>query len=424
MNSVSLPGGPSAVASHRMVRRGGFGLCLGLCLGLGLGLGLWLGVALPALPAAPVPTLAVDVDWSRLTEPGVIEVALPAGPRIFSLPTPASNVVAMSLLGPGAGSTRESAVWVFNQDATRLQVELPAVRGGGGAGQEAAVLVVEVSETTRQLPDGRIVFSALDAVVQGNKARLETHPGNHRIGFWTEAADSVSWSYKPTRWGRYDVELAYSADGGRGTEVVVEVAGQRLAAARPGTGSWYRYRTLPLGRIYLAKSDPFQVKVSCPSLKGPAALNLKAVILRPAPEGEPIFQQPGGDVALHARDALTHSTTMRYEPATNKNCLGYWVNPRDWAEWEFTLSQPGTFEVELWQGCGKGQGGSEVAVQAGGSRLSFVVEDTGHFQNFVPRRLGRVTFASRGPQRLAVLPIRKQGAAVMDVRLVRLIPVP
>jgi hypothetical protein len=36
---------------------------------------------------------------------------------------------------------------------------------------------------------------------------------------------------------------------------------------RPSTGSWYRYRTIPIGRLYLAKSDPFTVRASCQTLK-------------------------------------------------------------------------------------------------------------------------------------------------------------
>ena len=143
---------------------------------------------------------------------------------------------------------------------------------------------------------------------------------------------------------------------------------------------------------------------------------------RPAPEGKPVAQDRSGAVILEARDAIAHAVMMRYEPATNKNCLGYWVNPNDWAEWQFTLARPGTFEIELWQGCGKEQGGSDVAVEVGGQRFTFVVEETGHFQIFLPRRIGRVHLAKPGRYSLAVRPQRKQAAAVMDIRQVRLIP--
>jgi len=114
---------------------------------------------------------------------------------------------------------------------------------------------------------------------------------------------------------------------------------------------------------------------------------------------------------------------LRYEPATNKNCLGYWVDPNDWADWEFTVTQPGTFELELWQGCGKGQGGSDAEVEVGGRKFGFVVEETGHFQNFVPRRLGQVNLLTPGTHSLAIRATRKQAGAVMDVQQVRLVPV-
>src|SRR5882672_6358859 len=77
----------------------------------------------------------------------------------------------------------------------------------------------------------------------------------------------------------------------------------------------------------------------------------------------PIIQDSSGVIALAASNAVTHGTQLRYEPATNKNCLGYWTKVEDWADWQFKVTQPGTFEVELWQGCGQGQGGSEVAVE-------------------------------------------------------------
>src|SRR6185503_944914 len=233
------------------------------------------------------------------------------GQTNLPLPTPASNVVAAYVL---QGRYRQPLSWVFNQDATQLHLELPA--HGPSHSPAPARLYLESAERTTQFADGRIVFSALDAVVHGNRAKLESHPGNHRIGFWTDPSDSVSWTYKPTRWGKYDVELAYSAAGGDGTELEIEVAGQKLSVARPSTGTWYRYSTVPVGRVYVAKAEPFTVRASCKTLRGAAALNLKAVILRPAPEGKPLVQDPSGAVTLAAADAITHSTVMRFEPAT------------------------------------------------------------------------------------------------------------
>jgi hypothetical protein len=352
-------------------------------------------------------------------QPGVLRFEISAWPvdGRLALPTPFPEIVSARLLGGGEPLPLS---WVFNTDASQLTLEL----GPANSRAIPARCLVETAERTGQLADGRIVFLAADAQVTGGHARLESHPGNHRIGFWTDPSNSVTWDYKPTRWGMYDVELTYSAEGGDGTEVEVELAGKTLTGKRPSTGSWYRYRTLPLGRFYLAKAEPFVVRAGCKRMTGAAVMNLKALTLRPAPEGGPVAQDAAGLVTLHARDAITHSVMLRYEPATNKNCLGYWVNPADWAEWEFEVTRPGSFAVEVFQGCGAGMGGSEVEVEVGGRKFKFVVEDTGHFQHFIPRELGQVTFPRVGSYSLAIRPARKQAAAVMDIQQVKLRPVP
>jgi hypothetical protein len=130
------------------------------------------------------------------------------------------------------------------------------------------------------------------------------------------------------------------------------------------------------------------------------------------------------EILLHSSKAIVHGETLRYEPATNKITLGYWTNPKDWAEWKFSVDRPGVFEIEVLQGCGRGQGGSDVNVEAAGQTNSFVVEDTGGFQNFVPRKIGRAHFWRAGEFSLALKPQNKKRAAVMDVRQVRLVRVP
>ncbi len=132
---------------------------------------------------------------------------------------------------------------------------------------------------------------------------------------------------------------------------------------------------------------------------------------------------PQAIIELPASRAVVHGETLRYEPEAHKNCLGYWTRVEDWAEWTFEVPAAGRFAVEVWQGCGKGQGGSEVAVHVDDHRFDFVVEDTGHFQNFTPRLLGQVELAA-GEHTLALKPRSKKAAAVMDVRRVRLLPVP
>jgi acetyl esterase/lipase len=130
-----------------------------------------------------------------------------------------------------------------------------------------------------------------------------------------------------------------------------------------------------------------------------------------------------GSVTLAAHDAVTHGEKLRYEPQPHKNTVGYWTNKDDWCQWQCYVERPGKYEVRILQGCGQGQGGSEVEVRIGDHSLAFTVDDTGHFQNFKERMLGVVTLTAPQVHTLQIRPRTKAAAAVMDVRQVRLIRV-
>jgi arylsulfatase A len=145
--------------------------------------------------------------------------------------------------------------------------------------------------------------------------------------------------------------------------------------------------------------------------------------MKPNPDYVPNPQSREGVVTLPARMAEVHGVQLRYEPLPHKNTLGFWTRADDWAAWEFMLTKPGAFAVEVLQGCGKGQGGSEIEVSLDGQALTFTVEDTGHFQNFKARTIGRVKLDKAGRYTLAVKVKKKAAGAVMDLRAVTLKPV-
>lgn len=147
-----------------------------------------------------------------------------------------------------------------------------------------------------------------------------------------------------------------------------------------------------------------------------------AQIMSPNPGYVPNPQMPNGNIPLPARTADIEGTQLRYEPLPHKNTLGFWTQVNDRAKWDFTVTKPGTFTVEVLQGCGTGQGGSEVAVLVGEQQLTFTVEDTGGFQKFRPREIGTVTLETPGLYSLTIQPMKKARAAVMDVRQVVLKP--
>jgi len=161
------------------------------------------------------------------------------------------------------------------------------------------------------------------------------------------------------------------------------------------------------------------------SAAGPDVVQVE-VVGKPRPAGTPVVTDPSedGKIVLPAHVAVTHGRLLRYEPQPHKNTVGYWADETDWVEWQFRAAKPGAYTVQLLQGCGKGQGGSAVKVVVAGQTLDTTVEDTGHFQNFVEKEVGKVTIEKAGDYSLEIRAVKKAKGAVMDVRQVRLVPAP
>jgi arylsulfatase A-like enzyme len=144
-------------------------------------------------------------------------------------------------------------------------------------------------------------------------------------------------------------------------------------------------------------------------------VRMNAVLARGPAKKSTVEAGPGA-ILLHAREAKVHGSNLRYESEPDKDTLGSWVQREDWVEWEFDSSSPGNFEVEVLQACGKGSGGATVEVIVAGQTLTFDVEETGHFQRFVPRTIGLVHLEKAGRYYLAVKVKSKPSTAVMDLR--------
>ena len=128
---------------------------------------------------------------------------------------------------------------------------------------------------------------------------------------------------------------------------------------------------------------------------------------------------PNALIFLEARDAKVQAKKLKYEDPPQKDTLGFWVDPTDTAAWTFQVAKPGKYRVSILQGCGKGNGGSTVALEVGTAKAEFTVEETGHFQRFIAREVG-VLDLTAGENTLTVRPLKKKGAAVMDLRRVTL----
>lgn len=131
----------------------------------------------------------------------------------------------------------------------------------------------------------------------------------------------------------------------------------------------------------------------------------------------------GGFVMLEAANGEVHGARLIYEADPVKDTIGRWSDPLDWVSWDCRVPASGRYAVEVLQGCGKGHGGSVVEVRIGEAAVQFEVEETGHFQRFVSRRVGVLDLAA-GAASLSVRAVTKKGGAVMDLRRVTLVRVP
>jgi hypothetical protein len=142
----------------------------------------------------------------------------------------------------------------------------------------------------------------------------------------------------------------------------------------------------------------------------------------PSPDYKPNPPNKDGVITLPARTALVSGVQLRFEPLPHKNTLGFWTNKDDYATFDFTVENPGTFAVEVLQGCGKGSGGAEVELAVGDEKVTFTVKDTGGFQNFEARAVGTLKLEKAGRHALTVKAKTKPGVAVMDLRQIVLKP--
>ena len=343
--------------------------------------------------------------WSQFSEVAgkpkryLTEVPESASVKTLLLPSNAPNIIKVLV-------DKKVSPFEHDQKLNRIAIELDR--------NKKRLIEVETADNSKQLGDGRIIFSSIDAKIKGNTAKLEKNPSNYRIGFWSNLSDSIFWNYKATRWGMYDVELTYSLESKK-SKIHIQIGDKSINSEIQATNSWYKYNTVRLGKIYLPKSGQYLISVKGVEKESAAVMNFKSLVLVPTSEGKEIIQS-GRNISLHSRDSKVNGVTLRYEPAQKKQCLGYWSNPSDWASWDFIVKEPGDYTVTVRQGCGRGHGGSKVSIISGTQKLIFNAEDTGGFQNWKNIDIGSIKLKEPGLNILEVRPLEKKSVAVMDIQ--------
>ncbi len=226
-------------------------------------------------------------------------------------------------------------------------------------------------------------------------------------------------SFNAKRWGRYEVRVTYTLRNATlGTQFRFAQQPMKktlIASSQP--------KKVVYGTVYVDKATLYPFSLYAAATGTEPGFEIHEVAFVPAPEGPAPVQAADGSITLEASSATTWSESMRYEPKSEKNCLGFWTSEDDFAEWDFEVTKPGRYKVTVVHGCGTGNEGSQVAVKVGEQEFKFNVKDTGGFQKWSEEHVGEVEIKKAGKMRLVIDPVSKTKSAVLDVNKVVLTPV-
>ena len=132
-------------------------------------------------------------------------------------------------------------------------------------------------------PAGTIVLPARDATLEAGDGTMQFH-GKERgvIGHWNSTNSVAAWKVTVPAKATYRVILTIACDvTNAGSEVSVEMGGQRATGVVPDTGGWGVMKDQDLGPVLLRKPGEYELTVRATKRPHSAVMNLKAVKLVP-----------------------------------------------------------------------------------------------------------------------------------------------
>jgi alpha-L-fucosidase len=131
-----------------------------------------------------------------------------------------------------------------------------------------------------------------------------------------------------------------------------------------------------------------------------------------------LTQESDGSIVLPAREARLHGSELQYETGEQRDNIGFWTNPDDWADWEFKVTRPGNFDVTA-EVAALERASFEVSV--GDSAARGEAAATGDYGRFRAVKLGTLHIASPGKVTLVVRSV-KNGWHPLNLKAIRLNP--
>jgi Alpha-L-fucosidase len=130
------------------------------------------------------------------------------------------------------------------------------------------------------------------------------------------------------------------------------------------------------------------------------------------------MQASDGSINLLASEARFHGDQIRYESGHQRDNIGFWTDPADWADWEFTVTKPGNFEVIAEVAAPEA---ASLEISIGDQKLKAEATVTGDYAKFKTVKLGRLEIKSTGKTTLALHALQ-EGWHPLNVKSIQLKP--
>ncbi|HEX3719389.1 MAG TPA: alpha-L-fucosidase [Verrucomicrobiae bacterium] len=132
-----------------------------------------------------------------------------------------------------------------------------------------------------------------------------------------------------------------------------------------------------------------------------------------------ISQDYDGSISLPASEAVLHGSDIQTESISDRESIGYWTNPENWAEWTFKVTTPGRFAVSADVA---GPNAVSLDLSIGDSHLRADAPATGSYQKFKTAKFGSIEIQTPGITTLSIHPV-KEGWQPVNLRSMRLTPI-
>ncbi len=135
-------------------------------------------------------------------------------------------------------------------------------------------------------------------------------------------------------------------------------------------------------------------------------------------EGAMAGQAADGSICLPASEAICHGEQIRYESAGDRDNIGFWIDPSDWAEWQFVMKKPGNFTITAEVA---GQAKTRFLLSLGDKKVEAQSPATGDYGKFTTIALGKIEIPAAGKASLSVKAVR-EGWQPVNLKSITLTP--